>query len=185
MICREGFDRTRIAHIARAADVSGGTIIYHFGTLDRLLVEALMYAERRFYDRAEAIVSDQQWRTPAERLRALVDWEFSVGDGNPQLWALWMELWAQASRHPDLAAARVDGDQRWRSLLRDIVTDEVTDPDLVERFAVSFGALMDGLTIQIALGDADVDVEAAKAIALDHAAASLGWAGSATSGRRD
>ena len=175
VICREGFDRTRIAHIAKAAGVSGGTVIYHFGTLDNVLVEALLHAERRFYKRAEAIVSDQRWAIPSDRVRALVRWVFSPSDGNSQLWTLWMEIWAQAARHPQLAAARVEQDARWRSMLRQIATLSTADRQIIESFAISFGALMDGLTIQIALGDPEVDAESAEAIALGHAAIILGW----------
>jgi hypothetical protein len=43
------------------------------------------------------------------------------------------------------------------------------------RFAVSFGALLDGLAIQVAMHDADVSPEAARDIAMSYTNTVLGW----------
>lgn len=43
------------------------------------------------------------------------------------------------------------------------------------RFAVTFGTLLDGLTIQVALHDTEVSPESASDIAMSYANTALGW----------
>jgi AcrR family transcriptional regulator len=173
VICERGFGETRVAQVADRAGVSGATVIYHFDTLDRLLVEALRRCEQLFYDSAEHIVAEVT--TPKDRLTRLVRWVFA-GERNPQLWALWLETWSQAPRHPQVAEARAQQDARWRSMIAGIVADPpFDDASGAWRFAVSFGALLDGLAIQVALHDTDVSPEAASDIAMAYANTALGW----------
>ena len=173
VICERGFGETRVAQVANRAGVSGATVIYHFDTLDRLLVEALRHCEQLFYDSAERIVAEGT--TPSDRLTRLVWWVFA-GERNPQLWALWLETWSQAPRHPQVAEARAQQDARWRSMISDIVADvPFDDASGAWRFAVTFGTLLDGLTIQVALHDSEVSPEAASEIAMSYANTALGW----------
>jgi AcrR family transcriptional regulator len=141
VICERGFDDTRIAQIAERAGVSGGTIIYHFQTLDRLLVEALKHAEAAFYSAAEQIVTNEG--TPKDRLRSLVEWILSPADhDNRQLAALWIDTWSQATRHAEVAATRAAQDERWRSLIASAAAAPGITARELERFAVGFGALL-------------------------------------------
>ena len=50
LISERGFGETRIADVAKRAQVSSALVIYYFGTRDRLLVDALRYSEQNFYD---------------------------------------------------------------------------------------------------------------------------------------
>ncbi len=36
-------------------------------------------------------------------------------------WALWLDLWAQAVRHPEVAGVRQKFDERWRDLICSLV----------------------------------------------------------------
>lgn len=45
----------------------------------------------------------------------------------------------------------------------------------IERFAVGFAAILDGLMIQTALDDPNVDAELARDLAMSYASAALGW----------
>ena len=38
-------------------------------------------------------------------------------------WGLWFDLWAQAFRHPEVKKDRVELDQRWRSMIAQVVRD--------------------------------------------------------------
>jgi AcrR family transcriptional regulator len=173
VICERGFGETRVAQVADRAGVSGATVIYHFATLDRLLVEALRHCEQLFYNSAERIVAEGT--TPKDRLTRLVRWVFAA-EHNPQLWALWLETWSQAPRHPQVAEARAQQDTRWRSMIAGIVAElPFDDASGAWRFAVSFGALLDGLAIQVALHDNDVSPGAASDIAMSYANTALGW----------
>jgi len=167
LICERGFGDTRIADVAKRAGVSSALVIYYFGTRDRLLVDALRYSEESFYEAAEKMLAE----TPSvhERLSMLVRWTCvpEMSDEIPGAWGLWFDLWAQAFRHDEVKAGRAELDARWRSMIMDAVrSTEVADDVDVKVFALEFSALLDGLSIQVALEDPEVDSAVAYDIAM-------------------
>lgn len=171
LICERGFGDTRIADVAKRAGVSSALVIYYFGTRDRLLVDALRYSEESFYEAAEKMLAEVT--SMRERLSLLIRWTVIPQADNeiPGAWGLWFDLWAQAFRHEEVKAGRVELDARWRRMIVDAVksgeaSDEVGGKVDARMFALEFGALLDGLSIQVALEDPEVDSEVAYAIAM-------------------
>ncbi|MDA2891614.1 TetR/AcrR family transcriptional regulator [Mycolicibacterium sp. BiH015] len=177
LICERGFGDTRIADVAKRAGVSSALVIYYFGTRDRLLVDALRYSEESFYEAAEKMLAE----TPSlhERLSLLIRWT-CVPEGKdeiPGAWGLWFDLWAQAFRHDEIKAGRVELDARWRTMIVDAVSPDVDKRKVdVRLFALEFAALLDGLSIQVALDDPEVDSEVAYDIAMRFAERQLNLA---------
>jgi AcrR family transcriptional regulator len=181
-ISRRGLPDTRVADIASAAGTSPALILYYFASKDRLLAEALTYAEERFYAR----VSEDVAEIPSARERLIHVIELSCSsDGDT--WAddfrgetlLWLELWARSPRDPDVARNRAALDRRWRDTLVDIVEDgrargefHTVDP---EDFAIRLAALMDGLSVKAVLEDPDVPVDRMRDMCLRMAATELGF----------
>ncbi len=104
----------------------------------------------------------------------------------PNSWTLWLDLWAQSVRHPEVARMREEFDNHWRETIAAVVRDgqengEFGDTD-ADDFSVTFSALLDGLAIQIALKDPVVDPMRAFDASMRFAAQSLGfpWAPAAT-----
>jgi AcrR family transcriptional regulator len=177
LICERGFGDTRIADVAKRAGVSSALVIYYFGTRDRLLVDALRYSEESFYEAAEKMLAE----IPSlhERLSLLIKWTCVPGsnvagraapeadDEIPGAWGLWFDLWAQAFRHNEIKAGRAELDARWRNMIMDAVKPAELDTDIdVRMFALEFSALLDGLSIQVALDDPEVDSAVAYDIAM-------------------
>jgi AcrR family transcriptional regulator len=166
LICERGFGDTRIADVAKRAGVSSALVIYYFGTRDRLLVDALRYSEESFYEAAEQMLAEV--RSLRERLSLLIKWT-CVPEGNdeiPGAWGLWFDLWAQAFRHDEIKAGRVELDARWRKMIVEALdTSELSSKDK-RMFALEFAALLDGLSIQVALDDPVVDSDVAYDIAM-------------------
>ena len=177
LICERGFGETRIADVAKRADASSALVIYYFGTRERLLVDALRYSEQNFYDAAEQMLADVP--SARERLSMLVRWTcVPENDGDvPGAWGLWFDLWAQAFRHPEVKQDRVELDGRWRTMIVDVVKAGQADGEIgkvdARAFALTFAALLDGLSIQVALDDPEVDRDTAYRIAMDFAAREL------------
>ncbi len=178
LIVENGISEARIADVANRARVSSALVIYYFGTRDRLLVDALRFSEQNFYDTAEKMLAEVQ--PVRERLSLLVRWTcVPQADGDiPGAWGLWFDLWAQAFRHPEVAADRVDLDNRWRAMITGVVEAGIqqgsatcADP---HRFALTFASLLDGLSIQVALEDPEIDPDVAYQIAMGYAEAELG-----------
>jgi AcrR family transcriptional regulator len=171
LICERGFGDTRIADVAKRAGVSSALVIYYFGTRDRLLVDALRHSEESFYEVAEKMLAEVT--SLRERLSLLIKWTCVPEADNeiPGAWGLWFDLWAQAFRHDEVKAGRVELDARWRKMIVDAIKsaealDEL-DVDVDARlFALEFSALLDGLSIQVALDDPEVDSEVAYQIAM-------------------
>jgi AcrR family transcriptional regulator len=177
LIGERGFSETRIADVARRAGASPALVIYYFATKDQLLTEALRFSEEAFYSTVTAGL--ESLRTARERLELLVRTTcVPRGEaGVPGGWGLWFDLWAQAFRHPEIAKDRIELDQRWRDTIAQVVRNgqargEIGDVD-ADAFAITFSALIDGLSIRVALQDLVVDPERAFAIAMAFAAREL------------
>jgi AcrR family transcriptional regulator len=166
LICERGFGDTRIADVAKRAGVSSALVIYYFGTRDRLLVDALRYSEESFYEAAEQMLADVT--SLRERLSLLIRWTcVPEGSGEiPGAWGLWFDLWAQAFRHDEIKAGRAELDARWRKMIIDALDSSDLSTKDKRMFALEFAALLDGLSIQVALEDPEVDSRLAYDIAM-------------------
>jgi AcrR family transcriptional regulator len=160
VIGRRGLCETRIADIASVAGTSSALVLYYFGSKDRLLAEALTYADERFYD--ETVEGLSEVGSARDRLVRLIDLSCPYEREGDRLdtWVLWLELWNRSPRDAEVAGSRHRLDRRWRDAIGDIVRDgiasgefEAVDPD---DFALRFASLVDGLAIQVVLDDPDV-----------------------------
>jgi AcrR family transcriptional regulator len=185
LVCERGFSETRISDVAKRAGVSSALVIYYFGTRDRLLVDALRYSEESGYEAAERMLAE----IPSlhERLSLLIKWTCVPEAENeiPGAWGLWFDLWAQAFRHDEVKAGRVELDARWRRMIADAVESADLGIEVDARmFALEFSALLDGLSIQVALEDPEVDSTVAYDIAMRFAERELNLRADAKSAKR-
>ncbi|MGL5825431.1 MAG: TetR/AcrR family transcriptional regulator [Nocardioides sp.] len=173
LISERGFAQTRIVDVAERVGVSPGLVVYYFATKDQLLTEALRHSESTFYVAAEGLLHAEG--NLAARLEKLIDMTFESESSLdvPWSWGLWFDLWAQAFRHPQVASDRRELDDQWRSLITRIVRSGVESGEIdevdAEEFAVTWAALLDGLSVQVALDDPHVDLEKARELALKFA----------------
>jgi len=178
LICERGFGDTRIADVAKRAGVSSALVIYYFGTRDRLLVDALRYSEESFYEAAEKMLAEVP--SLRERLSLFIRWWTCVPEADdeiPGAWGLWFDLWAQAFRHNEIRAGREELDARWRKMIIDAVRSAELETKVnAKMFALEFSALLDGLSIQVALEDPEVDSALAYDIAMRFAERELNLA---------
>jgi AcrR family transcriptional regulator len=164
VIAEQGLCDTGIKEVAERAGTSPALVIYYFGRKDALLGEAQAFAEQRFYgDTASALAELSSAR---ERLVRLVQLSCAVGDGPDSFqeeWVLWLDLWARAPRDPGVARDREALDRRWRQTIAGIVRQgqeagEFAPVD-ADDFSLLLAALIDGLAIQVVLGDPEVPAE--------------------------
>ena len=71
-----------------------------------------------------------------------------------------MEVWARARHDDRLRRARQELDDRWRALISRIVRDGIRlgvfSPANGDEAALTLAALIDGLAVQVTLGDATI-----------------------------
>ena len=161
VLYERGLFDTRIGDIAERAGTSSPTILYYFECKDRLLEKAVEYADREFYER----LSDGNDRIEgaSDKLVHLIE-ETSLGPGGLNDYTLWMEIWVRARRDPRVCHSYFRLDRRQRELIADIVREgqasgefsSGVDPD---DFALSLSGLLDGLGVQVTLGQPDVTPE--------------------------
>jgi AcrR family transcriptional regulator len=167
VISERGVAATRIADVAEHAGTSPSAILYWFDSRDELLAEALTYAEDRFHEHfAERLAA---LADPRDRLLALI--EASVAGDH---WILWMEFWTRALRDEHMREARQRLDDRWRAQVAAIIREGVEsghfrapEPD---RAALELAALIDGLAVQVTLGDRLVSPELMRTTCIEVAA---------------
>jgi AcrR family transcriptional regulator len=182
VIVERGYPDTRIADVAQRAGTSPALVIYYFKTKDQLLTEAIRLSEDTWYATGTSRVAAID--TAAGRLEELVAMsclpEEDVDPDAPNTsWLLWLDLWTQAARHPEVAAVRQKFDERWRDTITSLVLEgqEAGEfgPVSPADFATTLSALLDGFAIQIALEDPTVDAGRAFELTMRFAAGELGF----------
>ncbi len=161
VLYERGLFDTRIGDIAQRAGTSSPTILYYFESKDRLLEEAVDHVDREFYAR----LSEGQGRFvhASDKLVHLIE-ETSLGPGGLSDYTLWMEIWVRARRDPTVRSSYFRLDRRQRALIAEIVRDGQQDGEFSgnadpEDFALSLSGLLDGLGVQVTLGQPDVSAE--------------------------
>jgi AcrR family transcriptional regulator len=179
VIQERGYTESRIADVADRAGTSPALVIYYFKTKDQLLTDAIRFSEDTWYEAGTARMAAIP--TAAGRLEEIVAMStLPEADAEPPTsWVLWLDLWAQAVRHPEVASVRQKFDERWRQMICSLVVEgqesgEFGPVNPVE-FAVLFSALLDGLAVQIALGDPSIDATKAFELCMRFAAGQLGF----------
>jgi AcrR family transcriptional regulator len=176
VLYERGLLRTRIGDIAERAGTSSPTILYYFDSKDRLFEEAVDQTDRDFYKRLRGGLAKHE--RARDKLVHLIK-ETSRGPGGLSDYTLWMELWVRARRDATVRKNYHRLNLRERGLISEIVREgqrsgEFTpgaDPD---DFALALSALMDGLGVQVTLGQPDVPAERMVRSCLALAAAELG-----------
>ena len=180
VITERGLAETRISDVADAAGVSPGLILYYFDSKDRLLAEALTYANDDFFVRMSREI--RRLPTAKEQLRRVID--LSVPGYLPEYgkldeWALWMEVWVRALRDPQMAKDREILDQRWRQSIADIIRAGQAAGEFPARdadeIALRLGSLIDGLAIQVIMNDSQVAPERMHRAYMEVAAQEIGF----------
>jgi len=182
VIVEQGFPNTRIQDVAKRAGTSPALVIYYFEKKDQLLTEAIRLSEDTWYETVTSRMALID--SAAARLEELIAMScLPEAEDDPDApnssWLLWLDLWAQAARHPEVAVVRQKFDERWRHTISSLVADGQAagefGPVDPEDFAVTLSALLDGFAIQIALEDPTVGTGRAFDLCMRFAASQLGF----------
>lgn len=175
VIVDRGFAGTRMNDIARLAGTSAALIVYHFGSLDGVLAEAVKSVEDSYFEHFDEQVAPGAGAV--ERLRLTGELGADMGPAGNE-WVLWMEIWVRALRDPGTRAFRASMDARFREHVRTTIEAGVADGSFTcsdpAASAVRLVALLDGLGVQVSLGDPDVPEDRMVELWLAAAASEVG-----------
>ncbi len=158
VLYERGLFDTRIGDIAERAGTSSPTILYYFESKDRLLEEAVDHADHDFYARLSE--GQDRFKRAGDKLVNLIE-ETSLGPGGLNDYTLWMEVWVRARRDPTVRSSYFELDRRQRNLIAKIVREGQRQEEFSadadpEGFALALSGLMDGLGVQVTLGQPDL-----------------------------
>lgn len=181
VIAKRGICETRIADIADVLGVSPALILYYFPSKDRLLGEALAHQDRQFFEEVAKRAADLE--SARDRLTLVIEASCPTASRLAAIndeYVLWLEMWARCRHDPELAEARQRMDHEWRQSIAEIVLDGQRRGEFIPSvdaadFAVRLSALIDGLAVQVVLGDPSVTSEKMKQLCLSSAASDLGF----------
>ncbi|MEV1083530.1 TetR/AcrR family transcriptional regulator [Streptomyces sp. NPDC050211] len=154
MIAERGLEKLTMAALGRQVGMSSGHLLYYFHSKDELLLQTLEWSEGRLgAERGRLLTRSAPAR---ERLDAYVDLYVPDGHRDPH-WTLWLEVWNRSQNADDEARERqaaIEG--VWHRDLVALVAEGMSrgefravDPD---RFAARLRALLDGFSINVAIG---------------------------------
>jgi AcrR family transcriptional regulator len=139
LLVRDGAAGISTRQLAREAGQNHGLVHYYFGSVDELLLQTLERFTGRLVDRQQAMYATnapfiEKWRTAVAYI------EEDLAAGYPKVWA---ELEALAWDRPELRKRLQAVNDRWRSLLRDVLDDAIAEYGLDGGFsAEALAALM-------------------------------------------
>jgi AcrR family transcriptional regulator len=152
-----GFDALRFTDVSEATGVPVSSLQYAFGTRDALVRDVLRAGVAEELARLRSAIDREL--DPWTRIETFIRLGISTDDDRRREgWLLWMEYWRAASRDADLREESARVARGWRLLVRRAVEDGVTTGDFVidgttEETAASLVALVDGLSLQVEVGD--------------------------------
>jgi len=152
-----GFASLRFADVSLASGVAVSSLQYLFGSRARLVAEVVKAGVAEEIQRLEAVAAAEP--DPWRRVRELVAEAIGTDEAERRTaWLLWLEYWRAAQHDEQLRADYVEVARRWRALLETAVDDGVAGGrfDLAQpaaEVAAAIVAVMDGVLLQVDVGD--------------------------------
>jgi AcrR family transcriptional regulator len=152
-----GFDGLRFSDVSAATGVPVSSLQYAFGTREALVRDVLRAGVADELDWLREAVD--QLDDPWERVERFIRKSVTVDEQDRRDgWLLWMQYWRAALRDEELRDEVADTTRRWRALMRQAVDDGVSGGQFSivgtpDEAAAALIALVDGVSLQVLMGD--------------------------------
>lgn len=155
-IYREGLLGTTVKKVSQEAGVSSGIINHYFGGKDHML-EATMREVLLRHQRS-GILRLRDCQTHEDRIRTIIEINFSPLQTDPATVCTWLAFWAQAMHVPALARLQKLNTKRlYSNLLYSL--KHLLCPEQAVFMAEGLAALIDGLWLRGAFAEDGIDSE--------------------------
>ncbi|MEV6128596.1 TetR/AcrR family transcriptional regulator [Streptomyces violaceusniger] len=148
LIAERGTKGVGVREVAAAAEVSVGTVTYHFESVQEVLSEAMVLHIERYYAALSEAAATAT--SGAEGLRLLIDALFT--DDTDQHWRMWFDYWNAGERDQSFARGQAERYEAWHGEIRSLAERGRDEGDFVcddpADFALRFSALADGLALR-------------------------------------
>jgi len=166
-VAARGISGTPLAHVARAAGVSQGVLVFHFRTKEGLLAETLRRQNADYRRLWQAALAPTD---PLARVLGLIRTDYSAPVCSRRTLALWFAFWGETAARP-ICRSLCGTAERERALAMEEAARDLVAlhggpaPDLLAR---SVDAMTDGLWLQMHIHGARMPRARALGQALDH-----------------
>jgi TetR/AcrR family transcriptional regulator, transcriptional repressor of bet genes len=161
-LARHGAQGTSVRTICAEAGVSPGLLRHYFGGIDACVAAAYRWTG----DRVQAALADAVGAAPPEpraRLLAYLTASFAPPIADAQLLATWLAFWSLTKTDARIAALHARIYRDYRSALETLLAEVA--PGDHRLTAVALTALVDGLWLELSLGNAPFTPAEASALA--------------------
>ena len=177
VIAAHGIDDVRIARIATLAGVSPPLVHYHFATREALLSEALEHSFELLGDFRTTSAEDEGW-SAARKLGWMIDQSLPFPGMGDREWRLWLELWGQAARRPELRPVAARLYARYDRWIAEVVEAGIATGEFRARDAAAIVqrlvAAIDGVGLRVLVDDPAMALEHARRLVVEQLAVDLG-----------
>jgi TetR/AcrR family transcriptional regulator, transcriptional repressor of bet genes len=162
-LAQYGVTGTSVRAICRQANVSAGLLRHYFPSIDA----AIEATYRQTGERVQAALDDAVDRadTPRARLLAYITASFAPPISDPELLSTWLAFWSLTKTSPAIAAVHADIYREYRRAMERLIADVAPKSKDQRLTAVALTALVDGLWLELSLGDAPFTAQEAASIA--------------------
>jgi TetR/AcrR family transcriptional repressor of bet genes len=172
-IAKRGLSDTTMATVTREAKLSQGIVNLHFRSKERLLIETLRYVSDE-YTRTWEKALEGAGPSSRDRLRAIVDADFSRPVCEPNKIAVWFAFWGESKSRPTYRNICAERDRRYDEMLVGLCSNIVNEGPYprVNAGVVATGlsAMSEGLWLDMLLSPESMSREQGKSICLAYLA---------------
>ncbi|GHH63937.1 transcriptional regulator [Streptosporangium violaceochromogenes] len=152
VVLERGLAGTRVADIARATNVSGGLIHYHFATKDDLITAMLRSTGETEVRRLRELAAGPG--TAVERLDRVL--RFSIPESrSDQSWTLWLDASAVGVREAHVRTILLELEGAWIATLAEVIAGGVAGGEFAcddpRGAAERIDGMLDGLVVRYTL----------------------------------
>ncbi len=169
-IARKGLSGTTMADVTSAAGLSLGIVNLHFQSKDKLLIETLRYVAEEYQRGWDAIVSDPD-QSPAEKVTALIEHDFSPSITQTSKLSVWFAFWGEFRSRPTYRKICSEADLQTNASMQRLCEQlGCKAKQRAELIATGYTALADGLWLDMLVTPADMDRHLARRICFNYMA---------------
>jgi AcrR family transcriptional regulator len=177
VIAEHGIEDVRIARIATLAGVSPPLVHYHFATREALLSEALEHSFELLGDFRTTSADDEGW-TAGRKLGWMIDQSLPFPGMGDREWRLWLELWGQAARRPELRPVAARLYARYDAWIAEVVEAGIASGEFAPSDAGAvvqrLVAAIDGVGLRVLVDDPAMELGHARRLIVEGLAEELG-----------
>lgn len=164
-LAKHGAQGTSVRAICMEAGVSPGLLRHYFDGIGALIAATYRATGKRVANALNQAVEAWPASNPRTRLLAFVTANFRAPIADPELLATWLAFWSLARTAPTIGAIHDEIYADNRRALEALIAacpGAPTDPRLA---AIALTALVDGLWLEISLGNAPFSADEANSLA--------------------